>query len=702
MGSDSIPDIAASSENVSSGEVEGESNNIDSLEVVSSAGDTTRELESAAESLTRVELDLACSSEKLVNLDILVMHVASRENDFEAFGSEEEHTLEGPVEKALEFDLLYGILESEVRELESFLSALQSEIDGSRELISSYKQLGYALKEMEEKLQDCEDSLKQSFEQVSDIKAQSANFQRILLASSGDEKWKDDKELAGLENGSSDLNAKIKMHTAEQQRNILRMLEKSLAREMDLEKKLTESRQTEEDLKFRMQQEVFCMEEEAEDMWERLFEAENSAEILLGISKELFGRIQMAQFSINGANQREGELRSKLQDLTEQLKEKDFALQGSESSRTELVEKAKSLEQKLRELESELHHLKDYPEQNKVLEGKATEAEKRAENAEAECKLLRESNMELNKDVNCLKNSIADVTGRVEQLDRQLRESELKRLHAVASAEASQEKQIMLDCTIKDMDNLIKDLKSKVLKAESQTESVEEKCIILSESNAELIEEINFLRRRMEHLETSLHQADEVKKETAKDIRVRTKLITDLVLQLALERERLCKQISSLKKEKKVAVKYLQRIKEPSVTVIRSPDAKAKEHLSTDSDGKNGNSRKESNEEIMGSSTISSEVGACLPICSNHPNRYGLLAVVLDIPILMHPTYVCFYIGNEQRDVSTTEIKMSDADTTSELNTIRNIDARQLKFKYVSVVVLVMVIPILAAFLFQQ
>ncbi|KAI3452162.1 hypothetical protein Pfo_008827 [Paulownia fortunei] len=667
MGSDSIQDRPASSENVSSSEVEAESNNIDSLEVVSSAGDMTCELESAAEILTRVELDLACSSEKLVNLDILVMHVASRENDFEAFALEEEHTLEGPVEKALEFDLLYGFLDSEVRELESFLSALQTEIVSSREVISSFKQLGDALKEMEEKLQDCEDSLKQSFKQVSDIKVQSANFRRILLASSGDEKWKDDKELAGLENGSlSDLNAKIKMQTAEQQRNILRMLEKSLAREMDLEKKLTESRQTEKDLKLRLQQEVFCMEEEAEDMWDRLFEAENSAEILLGISKELFGRIQMAQFSTNGLIQREGELRIKLQDLDEQLKEKDCALQGSESSRTELVEKVNSLEQKLREFESQLHRVKDSSEQNKELEGKAAEAEKRADIAEAECKLLVESNMEFNKDVNRLKRSIADATERVEQLERQLKESELKRLHAAASAEAGQEKQSMLDCTIKDMENLINDLKSKVLKAESQTESAEEKCIILSESNAELIEEINFVRRRMEHLETSLHQADEAKKETAKDIRVRTKLITDLVMQLALERERLHKQISSLTKEKKVAVKYLQLVKEPSVTVIGSPDAKVKELMFAETDNKNGTFRKESDEEIMGSSATSYEV------------------------------------GNAHRDLLTTEIQTAHADSTSKLNTVRNIDARQLKFKFVFMVVLVLAIPAFAAFLFQQ
>ncbi|PIM99386.1 hypothetical protein CDL12_28119 [Handroanthus impetiginosus] len=659
MDSDSIQDRPVSVENVSSAEMEAESINIDSLEVVSSGG--THELESAVKILTRAELDLACSSEKLVNLDLLLMHVASRENDFEAFASEEKHTLEGPVQKALEFDILYWFLDSEVRVLESFLTALQTEIGSSRGFISSFKQLGDAFGVMEEKVQDCENSLKQSFERLEDIKVQSSKFRRILLASSGDENWKDDRALAGLENGSiSDSNAKIKMQTAEQQRNILRMLEKSLAREMDLEKKLTESRQTEEDLKHWLQQEVFCMEAEFEDMWERLFESENSAEILLGVSKELFGQAQMAQLCKNESIQREEELRSQLQDLNEQLKEKDSVLQGAESSRNELVEKVNSLEQKLGEFESQLQLVKDSSEQ---LKGKAAEAEKKAETAEAECELLRESNVELNEDVSRLKSNLADATEKAEQLERRLKDSEIKRLHAEASAEASQEKQNMLDCTIKDMENLIKDLKAMVLKAESQTESAEEKCIILSESNAELFEEVNLLRRKMEHMEVSLHQANEAKKETAKDIRVRTKLITDLVMQLALERERLHKQISSLTKEKKVALKYLQQIKNPSVTVIGSDDAKVKESVLSENDRKNGTSSKEINEETTGSSAADDEI---------------------------------------REDLSTTDIKTDDADSSSNLNTVRNIDARQLKFKYIFMVVLVLVIPLFAAFLFLQ
>ncbi|KAL8471865.1 hypothetical protein ACS0TY_028549 [Phlomoides rotata] len=657
MGSDSIQDSYASIENVGSGEVEAESNNIDSLEVVSSGGDTMRELESAAEVVTRIELDIACSSEKLLNLDILVLHVASRGNDFEAFISEEEHTLEGSDVKALEFDLLYGFLDSEVRELESVLSAIKTDIFISRDALSSIGQLGDMITEMEDRLQNCEDSLKKSFEQVTDIKMQSANF-RILLASSG----KDGNESSGLGNGShQDFNAKIKMQTAEQKRSILRMLEKSLGREIDLEKRLTESRELEEDLKQRLEQEVFFMEQEAEDMWGRLFEAENSAEILLGVSKELYGQIQVAHFSINGSIKREGELRSKLQDFSEQLKEKDCALQCSENSRTELDEKVNSLEKKLREFESQVKNSSD---QSNELKEKSSEAEKRAEIAESECKLLRASNMEFNTELSRLKNSITDKSNRVEQLERQLKESEMKGLHAVASAEASEEKQIMLDCTIKDMENLIKDLKSKVLRAENQTESAEEKCIILSESNAELHDEINFLRHRMEQLETSLHQADETKNETAKDIRLRTKLITDLVLQLALERERLHKQISSLTKEKSIALKYLQQMKDPSTTVIGNHDAKVKDIMLSENDTKNETPGKESNEDIMESTATNPEM------------------------------------ENSQGDSSTTMIKSGNTDSSSELESVRNIDARQLGFKHVfMIVVVILVIPAFAAFL---
>ncbi|CAI9752775.1 unnamed protein product [Fraxinus pennsylvanica] len=322
MDADTITYGSASNEHFSAGEME-------------AGGDITREVESATRILTRVELDLARSAEKLVNLDILVLHVVAREHDFETFVIVEECASDGCVEKALEFDLLSGILDSEVGELDSFLFTLRTEILSFHGIMSSFEQLGGAFKETEENMKDCEESLKQSFEQVSEIKVQSANFQRILTTAR-DEKWKDGEEVASFEHGHLlNLNTSIKMQTAEQQRYILRMLERSLARELELEKKLTESRETEEELKLRLQQEVHYIVEESEVTFERLFEAEYTAEILLGISKELLRRIQIIQFNLDGSVQREGGLKSKLQNSESTIKDMENLIEDLQSKAEE-------------------------------------------------------------------------------------------------------------------------------------------------------------------------------------------------------------------------------------------------------------------------------------------------------------------------------------------------------------------------------
>ena len=75
--------------------------------------------------------------------------------------------------------------------------------------------------------------------------------------------------------------------------------------------------------------------------------------------------------------------------------------------------------------------------------------------------------------------------------------------------------------------------------------AIQEKCIVLSESHADLNEELNFLRGRLESLELSLHQAEEAKRVAAKGIGFQSKVVTDLVFQLALERDRLHKQVST-------------------------------------------------------------------------------------------------------------------------------------------------------------
>ncbi|XP_057972882.1 WPP domain-interacting tail-anchored protein 1 [Malania oleifera] len=712
MDGDSVQDKTISFDDVSPENPE--MKNAELLEGISSDGEAIQELGSAGEAVLKVELDVACSSEKLVNLNLLMMHVAARESDIEALASEQEHGLFDSTEKAFELDLLSGILDSEVRELEYFMADIQTEIVNARNTISSCQLLGDSFAEMEEKLHDSEESLKQSQEQVSEMRLQSDEFQKTL-GYGREENWNNDKDVEVSQNGqSSNVYARIKIQTAEQQRRFLKMLEKSLARELDLEKKLTESRLIEEELKLRLQsseQEVFCMEEEAVVVWERVFEADNTAEVLMGISKDLIGQLQIFQFNLNGSAQREGEFKMRLQDCTEQLKVKESALQNLESSSQELhdllSEQTNSLKASLREAEdkllsdsealtlkekvsspekqqkesefqflgrkasldgcSEQHNVlySDLRELKKVvgdLKKKFSEAESRAKSAEARCELLTETNIQLNRELGLLKES-GGASEKVDLLERQLRVSDIQLQQAVASAEASEEKQSMLYSTIEDMEILIEDLKSKVSKAETRAESTEEKCIILSESNADLNEELSFLRSRMESLQISLHQAEKTKVATAKCINLRTKVITDLVMQLAVERERLHKQMSSLVKENDALVEKLQEVnRDPSMVKSQGRGGNGGEFLYPEHD-----------------------------FTTNYPKESKEVKEFLATNVET----------DQVQNASVVETQVRSADSTFKLSTVRTIHAGLLDFKHVSMAVLILLISV-AFYLFQQ
>lgn len=542
------------------------------------------EIGSAMEVLTGVDLDLAYSSEKLVNLDKLLMHVMASENDLEAMALDNNNSSIILIEKAFVFDFLSGFLDSEVRELDNFMAALQAVIVDARQKLSVFGHLTELFFVMEDKLHDSEELLKQSREQVLEISMQSAKLQRTLLAFKHND-WKYDKGTGLSENGEvvANMDEKPKMHMVELKRHILRMLEKSLGRELVLEKKLSEFKQNEEDLKLklRLTEEVsFCMEEAAEVVWGRFLEAENASEVLMGISKELVGRLQILQFSLNGSMQREDEAKCTLLDCMEQLKRGETALKKFETRNAELItdnsqvcalrEKVKSLEEQLKESNSQLKNANDA---NEVKEEQLREmeniietlkenvyiAESRVESGEAKITQLTETNMELNEELSFLKNTNDSNTKKMSLVEKQLRELEIQLQHARASSEASQEQQNMLYSAIWDMETLIEELKSKVSKAEIKTENAEEQCIILSETNLELNKEITFLRTKIESLETCLDEANDAKAASAKDVNVKTKLIMDMVMQLAMERERIHKQLSSLAEANKILAAKLQK-----------------------------------------------------------------------------------------------------------------------------------------------
>ncbi|XP_068345561.1 WPP domain-interacting tail-anchored protein 1-like [Pyrus communis] len=670
-------------------DLEVESNKVSNLGSVSSDGVVIGELRHLGEVLTRVELDLACASEKLVNLNVLMMHVATKESEFEAFASAKEQTSAYYLEKALELTLLSGILDSELSELDKLMAVLQTEITSAQGILSSYTYLGETVAVIEEKLHDSEQSLKQLQDQVYEIRMESLNLQRAFPCFDGEQNWNNNEGVVDLKDDKvSSTNVKIKMQSVEQQRHILRMLEKSLAREMDLEKKLTESKQIEEDLKLRVhasEQEAYCMEEDAADALDRWLQADNASEVLMGISKELLGRLQVLQFNLNGSAQREAELRSKLDG---QAEAKENTLRKLESSNAKLnsflLEQTAGLKDSLKEAEDKLimadseaftlrekvgaleeQHSVEISELENViadLKENIYKAEARAENAESKSKLLTETNMQLNEELGLLK-SAGSALETADSLERKLREADTRLQHAVASAEASQEKQNMLNSTVTDMENVIEDLKQKVLKAENRADSTEDKCIILSESNADLNEEISFLRGRLEFLEASLHQAEEVKMATATDIGIQSKVLTNLLMQLAFERERLHKQISSLAMENKTLKLKLQTNNSRSVAV-GNDDGENRE----DSKHEMATVRRETKEEDELSASNSK-----LDRTRNNSSLGG-----------------------------SCETEVEHTDSTAEFETVRRIDAGVLSFKHLLMATFILLVSAGAYFFLQQ
>jgi chromosome segregation ATPase len=373
-------------------------------------------------------------------------------------------------------------------------------------------------------------------------------------------------EAAGCDNGH--LSYQNGTQTEEQHRNVLHMLEKSIASELDLEKKLSDSISVIEDLRLKLhhqEEEIYFLEESTETVSGRLFEAENASELLFGTSKELIDRLNNMQFHVSALKCTEDDLKSKLeQSLTKSSflenspdkveKESDKVGAGSPSLQDKIQELEKQLNESNLQLQLALASAETRQEEQNALQSElstmentiknikddVSRAESRAQNAEIRCMQLTVANIELNGELDALKSEKSD---KANLLEKKLTESNTQLEHAKAAVDAIVEQQGMLKCTMSDMEHIIEDLKGKVSKAETRAESAESKCTLLTDTNLELSEELAFLRGRVESLENLLREANHAKVSTAKDIGVRTKIITDLVIKLALERERLHLQV---------------------------------------------------------------------------------------------------------------------------------------------------------------
>ncbi|OEL26322.1 WPP domain-interacting tail-anchored protein 1 [Dichanthelium oligosanthes] len=539
-------------------------------------GDAMNTGGSNVEILTRVELDLAFASEKLLNLEMLVMEIARRATDFEPATFEDESISSETAENAFELDILYGILDAEVKELVNLISSLQDDIKSIEHRVYEDESGG----KVKAKLDAATVTLKQMQELIADIRNESAKFEKAIKFFHETEGI----EGVGCENGH--LSYQTGMQTEDQHRNVLHMLEQSIASELDLEKKLSDSTSVIEDLKLKLhhqEKEIYFLEESVETVSGRMFEAENASELLFGTSKELSNKLNTMQFHISAQKCREDDLKSKLeqsltklsflenspekmeeesnkagdelislqdriQELEKQLNESNSQLQFAMESAETSQEEKNALHSELSALENTIKNLKD----------DVSRAEGRAQNAEIRCMQLTQANIELNGELSALKSEKSD---KANLLEKKLKESNTQLEHAKAAVDAIVEQQGMLKSTMSDMEHMIEDLKGKVSKAETRAGIAESKCTLLTDTNLELSEELAFLRGRVESLENLLREANHAKVSTAKDIGVRTKIITDLVRKLALERERLHLQIATLTKKNKIlAQKYKEGV----------------------------------------------------------------------------------------------------------------------------------------------
>lgn len=151
------------------------------LEDLPSNSDHDGQLQNILKVSSEVDVTLSYSSEKLANLENLLLQVLAVENDIEAINFEDDDLSADFIEKAFTFDLLYAVLNFELRGLDYLMADLQDLTVGALNKMSSYEPSTELLTKLEEKLHDSENVLKRSQEKILGIKIKLAKLQMTSI-----------------------------------------------------------------------------------------------------------------------------------------------------------------------------------------------------------------------------------------------------------------------------------------------------------------------------------------------------------------------------------------------------------------------------------------------------------------------------------------------------------------------------------------
>lgn len=131
---------------------------------------------SAGEVLATVGLKIAFGSEKLLNLEMLVMEIARRATGIEPLMRDPQSLSADSVHKAFEFDVLYAIVYSETNELEKLVGSIGMDIANAENEVSGEEPGSRVM----DKLGNATDSFTKMQEFISTIRRESATFEKII------------------------------------------------------------------------------------------------------------------------------------------------------------------------------------------------------------------------------------------------------------------------------------------------------------------------------------------------------------------------------------------------------------------------------------------------------------------------------------------------------------------------------------------
>lgn len=284
-----------------------------------------------------------------------------------------------------------------------------------------------------------------------------------------------------------------------------------LLRIKDLETELQASRQKEQELQkvlFVAQDKISSPEEMEMNLTNRIFEVENLAEVFRGISKDAQEKIDTLEQDLKVASQREIQLGTRLKELEEKLSMQDKTIQLATT-------RGKELEQLL---------------------------ESQANDAEINLQAAKENYARTDSEAKRLSEKLNLLVACVKESDYQASQA------SVSSLAVGVELQVLYG-KLSEMKTVLQDLQGKLVAEKGRADIAEAGSVALAKQNSKLNDDLARLQVHMDTIQKRLDEVETEKQSTADLVSSTTKNIISLTEQLANERQRLHKKISSLVKE---------------------------------------------------------------------------------------------------------------------------------------------------------